>query len=111
MVWEWNEDADDRVADLWHLMKELSVSRKVVYSKWYQARATFFSPELFTAMLRVRSSARDPRTNLSPAAQTILEILENNSPLSTRDLKQAAELQGRANEAAYSRAINSQIAL
>jgi len=105
MVWDWNEDADSRVAELWHLMKVLSDSRQVVYSKWFQSRATFFSLELFTAMLRLRASLRDPRHTLSQDGRTILEVLENNSPLSTRELKQAAGLQGKINEAAYSRAM------
>ena len=41
MVWEWDETGDNRINDLWCLMKELSSSQKVVYSKWYQNRATF----------------------------------------------------------------------
>ena len=52
MRWEWDSDGDDRVGDLWALMKKLSDSREVVYSKWYQGRATFFSRKLFTALLR-----------------------------------------------------------
>jgi len=34
MVWDWNEDGDDRVAGMWQLMKRLSAGGKVVYSKW-----------------------------------------------------------------------------
>jgi hypothetical protein len=105
MIWDWNEDADHRVAELWQLMKILSDSRQVVYSKWFQSRATFFSLDLFRAMLRVRASGRDPRRDLSEGGRTILEVLENNSPLSTRELKEAAGLQGKINEAAYSRAM------
>ena len=36
MDWAWDDDADERVNDLWILMKELSTSRKVVYSKWFR---------------------------------------------------------------------------
>ena len=61
MVWDWNEDGDMRVAEMWQLMKLLSDSSEVVYSKWYQGRATFFSRELFAAMLAVRRrSLRSP---------------------------------------------------
>jgi hypothetical protein len=105
MVWDWNEDGDARVAGLWQLMKQLSDSREVVYSKWYRGRATFFSLELFRAMLRMRSASRDPRHTLSDAGRLILEILENNSPLSTRELKRFAELQGRENDRIYTRAM------
>jgi hypothetical protein len=102
MVWDWNEDGDDRVAGMWQLMKRLSDSGEVVYSKWYQGRATFFSRELFSAMLAMRRSS-DPRRGLSKTAEILLEALENNSPLSTKELKRATDLQGRINETLYTR--------
>ncbi|HMN67936.1 MAG TPA: hypothetical protein PKC28_05290, partial [Bdellovibrionales bacterium] len=40
MRWEWDAGSDNRVAELWYLREELSRSRKVVYVKWYQGRAT-----------------------------------------------------------------------
>lgn len=104
MVWDWNEDADSRIGELWQLMKVLSDCREVVYSKWFQGRATFFSPELFSAMLRIHGARRDPKRDLSRNARAILEVLEDNSPLSTRDLKRAADLQGKLHEAAYTSA-------
>jgi hypothetical protein len=103
MVWEWNEDSDYRVGDMWQLMKRLSDCREVLYSKWYQNRATFFSPEVFAAMLSVRRAHQMPRHQLSETARILFEVLENNSPLSTRKLKEFADLQGRDNEAAYTR--------
>ena len=105
MVWDWNEDGDMRVAEMWQLMKLLSDSSEVVYSKWYQGRATFFSRELFASVLAVRRRTFDPRNGLSNMARTLLEVLENNSPLSTRELKRATDLQGRLNETVYSRAM------
>jgi hypothetical protein len=86
-------------------MKQLSDCREVVYSKWYQGRATFFSRELFEAMLCVRCLRSDARRGLSPTARTLFEVLENNSPLSTRKLKELTELQGKLHEAEYSRAM------
>ena len=103
MIWDWNEDSDYKIADTWQLMKKLSDCREVVYSKWYQGRATFFSPELFAALLCLARSARIPRHELSETARTLFEVLENNSPLSTKELKALSELQGKHNEAAYSR--------
>jgi hypothetical protein len=106
MIWDWNEDADHRVSDMWSLMKGLSGNRAVVYSKWYQGRATFFSRELFTAMLCVRRlHDREDRRKLDDAARQIMEVLENNSPLSTRKLKELTDLQGRLHESAYSRSM------
>jgi hypothetical protein len=105
MVWSWNEDSDGRVSVMWGLMKRLSDCREVVYSKWYQGRATFFSRELFTAMLCLRCFQSDPRRGLSETARTLLDVLENNSPLSTRLLKELTDLQGRIHEAEYSRAM------
>jgi hypothetical protein len=103
MVWEWDQDSDQRVADTWQLMKQLSSSGEVVYSKWYQGRATFFSLELFSALLSVTRTATLSRHTLSETARQLYEVLENNSPLSTKQLKACTDMQGRANEAAYSR--------
>ena len=103
MIWGWNEDSDYKVAELWQLMKTLSDCREVVYSKWYQGRATFFSRDLFAALLCLARTARIPRHELSETARILFEVLENNSPLSTKELKALTELQGNRNEAAYSR--------
>jgi hypothetical protein len=103
MIWDWNENSDHRVGDMWQMMKRLSDCREVVYSKWYQGRATFFSHELFAAMIAIRQAHRTPRHELSETARVLFEVLENNSPLSTKELKQLTDLRGRINEAAYSR--------
>ena len=105
VVWDWNENSDYRVGEMWQMMKRLSDCREVVYSKWYQNRATFFSQEVFTAMLSVRRTHQMSRNQFSETARVLFEILENNSPLSTRKLKEFADLQGRNNETAYSRAM------
>ncbi len=105
MKWEWTEDSDDKVGNLWHLMKRLSDCKKVIYSKWYQSRATFFSIELFSAMLRVLDVHHLASTMLSAKAKDILEVLEINSPLSTRELKKQTELQGKLNESLYQKAM------
>lgn len=129
MKWEWNTDGDNRVGDLWMLMKKLSDCQKVVYSKWYQGRATFFSRKVFVAMLSLLMKAAETRAGvksgagfkipterggklrnpvlawgLSPAAQEILSVLEDNSPLSTKQLKKAVGMQGKVFEAQYARA-------
>lgn len=103
MVWDWNEDSDHRVGDMWQMMKRLSQCREVVYSKWYQGRATFFSLELFTAMIALRRSHEMARHDLSETARVLYEVLENNSPLSTKQLKGLTDLRGRLNEGNYSR--------
>jgi hypothetical protein len=103
MVWDWNEDSDHRVGEMWQMMKRLSDCREVVYSKWYQGRATFFSHELFMAMLSLRRAHRIARQDLSETARILFEVLENNSPLSTKQLKDLTGLQGRENEADYTR--------
>jgi hypothetical protein len=105
MRWEWDDNADNKVATLWHLMKKLSASRKVVYAKWYQGRATFFSLQLYTALLTVVNAQGNSITSLSRSARDILDILEGDSPLSTRQLKKLTDLQGRDNEAQFQRAM------
>ncbi len=107
MRWEWDDDGDNRVAELWHLRTELSTSRKVVYSKWFRGRATFFSREVFTAMLRALGDPATPldRLALPPNSRELLRILESDSPLSTKELRRASGLTGKLNEAAYARGL------
>lgn len=104
MEWIWDNDGDDRVGQLWLLMKKLSDCRDVVYSKWYQGRATFFSRALFAALLRFKKEQLTTEAQLTRTAREILEILESDSPLSTKQLKKMAELQGKDNEKFYQRA-------
>jgi hypothetical protein len=106
MRWEWDGDGDHKVADTWMLMKALSSSREVVYSKWFKDRATFFSRPLFTALLALQADVfARPESFISREAWELLRELEGNSPLSTRDLKKLCSLQGRLNEPLYTRAI------
>jgi hypothetical protein len=105
MRWEWDEDGDNRVAGLWHLRADLSTTRKALYVKWYQGRATYLSRPLFTAMLAALNPELDSLPALSPLARKILSILEGESPLSTKELKRLAELKGRDNEAQFNRAM------
>ncbi len=104
MRWEWDDDGDHRVADLWHLREQLSSSRKVIYVKWFRGRATFLSRDLFRALLAVYS--RQPGFSaLSREAREILALLDENSPRSTKELKRATELVGRALEPTYVKAL------
>jgi hypothetical protein len=105
MRWEWSDTGDNHVGDLWMLMKRLSDSRQVVYSKWYQGRATFFSRELFAALLTVIKPMSE--FGLTRTSRELLEILENDSPLSTKELKKQSELQGRDNEPVYTRSMKA----
>jgi hypothetical protein len=105
MRWEWTDDGDDKVAKLWHLMKKLSCGRQVVYSKWYKGRATYFSREVFCALLSELQRTPNFLTGLSPQAFEILEILQGDSPLSTKELKAHTGLQGKLNEPTYNRAM------
>lgn len=105
MRWEWDENGDDRVATLWHLRERLSVSREVVYAKWFQGRATFFSLEVFQALLAMQLHERGWREKLSRDAKEILAILEEESTQSTKQLKRACGLVGRNLESVYTRAM------
>lgn len=105
MKWEWNESGDNRVGDMWLLMKKLSDCREVVYSKWYKGRATFFSRELFTALLKTMNEKPYLLQTLSRTSQNLLDTLESDSPLSTKELKKMTDLQGKYNEAEYSRGL------
>lgn len=104
MRWAWDEDADSRVGDLWILREELSRSEEVVYAKWFQNRATFFSREVFVELLTALDAA-GVRGRLRGASARVMEVLEMDSPQSTKQLKEASELQGRWLEAEYNRAM------
>lgn len=105
MRWEWDEAGDDRVSRLWHLKTELSTTRQVVYTKWYQGRATYFSKPLFAAMLRSLNPEREIVHGLSANARKLLEALGAESPLSTKELKRVTDLRGKACEGAYEKAL------
>ncbi len=103
MDWKWDDSGDNRVVKLWATMKALSSSGQVVYSKWYQGRATFISKELFMAMLTLVRHAES--FHLNSHAQNIYERLLEDSPLSTKQIKELCELRGRDFEKYYNQAI------
>ncbi len=105
MRWDWDETGDDRVVNLWHLMKELSTSGQVIYSKWYQNRATFFSKSIFKQLIQHFHNNFEIRKNLYPEAKAIYRILSEDSPLSTKEIKRAADLQGKMFESLYNRSM------
>ena len=107
MRWEWDEDADARVSKLWHIKTELSSSREVVYVKWYRGRATFFSKEAFTLLLAYFETPRLDLSNLKTESRQILELLEMDSPLSTKQIKLAADLRGKMFERIYEKSMKA----
>lgn len=105
MRWEWDESGDNRVGELWHLRERLSLSRKVIYSKWYRGKATVMAFDVFKAILRLANPDLPDVKGLSFQAREILDLLEEDSPLSTKQIKKMADLQGRESETAYTRAL------
>jgi len=105
MDWSWDNDADDRVAELWHLRARLAESHEVAYGKWFKGRATFFSLPVFHAMLARICEAGDPFADLPRAAHDILALLRERSPLSTKLLRQEAGLRGKAHDRAFNQAM------
>lgn len=104
MRWEWDDDGDAKVSDLWRKREELSRSGKVVYSKWYRGRATFFSRECFVDLL-VASEATLRESQLTGEAGNIYDVLCESSPLSTKDIKRATELVGKSFETLYAKSM------
>lgn len=107
MRWEWDETGDDRVVKLWHLRTELSVCKKVVYTKWFKGRATFFSRPVFQALLVELAFPKESTRSLTQTAQSILRVLEEDSPLSTKELKKETGLKGKGYESEYTKALKS----
>lgn len=105
MRWEWDSGGDNRVAELWYLREELSRSKKVVYAKWFKGRATFFSKKMFVALLSHLNRNPAARMNWPAESQKLLSMLEENSPMSTKELKKEAELTGKYLEGIYTRSM------
>lgn len=105
MDWSWSEDGDNRVVRMWHLMKTLSDCRRVIYSKWYQNRATFFSNDFFTHLLAYQKHKVHSQIEWTSTERQLLEILRNNSPMSTKELKAESGLKGKFFEAEYTRSL------
>jgi len=102
MVWSWDADADPRVAQIWHVRERLARTHDVAYAKWFRGRATFFSLPVFHALL---GRFRAVRTPLPRESEAILELLRERSPMSTKAIRGAADLQGKAREALFQHAM------
>lgn len=104
MRWAWDESGDNRVGDLWVLREELSRSKKVVYAKWFQNRATFFSRDVFVCLLAFLGSPSGQRP-LPRASQEALESFLLDSPQSTKVIKENLGWQGKMMESHFNRAM------
>lgn len=106
MEWSWDSDADPRVAEVWHLRVALQETHDVAYAKWFRDRATFFSLPVFTALLgHVTRTLKDIHRGLPSAAEEILDLLRERSPLSTKEVRAATDLRGKANESRFTHAM------
>lgn len=105
MEWDWSTDADPRIAELWHGRERLAKSSDVAYAKWFRGRATFFSLPVFHALLGRLAAAGDLHGGLPLEALHVLELLRESSPLSTKALRAAADLRGKAQERVYAHAM------
>ena len=103
MLWKWDSTSHQGIADLWHLREELARSGRVVYAKWYQGRATFFSPLLFAAIFCLMN--RPDASPLSRDATVLLDMLDENSPKSTKGLKADAKREAGIENKALERAL------
>jgi hypothetical protein len=103
MNWEWSNDGDDQVVQMWHLRRELMESGQIYYGKLFRGRATVLSLSAFEAAWRLTQSHRE--LGLVGEASEIAELLDFDSPLSTKQLKSGTELMGRDNEARFNSAM------
>lgn len=107
MKWSWDEDADPRVAEIWHLRERLARSSDVAYAKWFRGRATFFSLPVFHAILGRLTEAGDVFAGLPHEATEILERLREVSPRSTKEIRAEAGLRGRPFESLFTHAMKA----
>lgn len=109
MRWEWTDEADDKVVKLWHSREQLAKSGLVVYSKWYQNRATLFSKELFVNMMAFLETVKycdgimEKTAGADREARLIMDSLMSDSPQSTKQVKEVADLQGKFLEGKFNK--------
>lgn len=104
MRWEWDQEGDNRVAELWISREELSRSGEVVYAKWFRNRATFFSKEVFVNLLAYFGTSQG-RVVLPRSSQEALDSFLLDSPQSTKIIKENLGWQGKMMESHYNRAM------
>lgn len=104
MRWEWDQEGDNRVAEMWVLREELSRSEEVIYAKWFRNRATFFSKEVFVHLLAWLGSSQG-RVDLPRSSQEALDSFLLDSPQSTKIIKENLGWQGKMMESHYNRAM------
>ncbi|MBI4403014.1 MAG: hypothetical protein HY537_02565 [Deltaproteobacteria bacterium] len=105
MLWEWDETADGKVVQMWHLRERLSRSDRVVYSKWFSGRATFLSREVFVALLNGLHHGNPAFPQLSGRARLLLDRLLEDSPQSSKTLKKWAKKECKWEEQEFERAL------
>lgn len=104
MRWEWDQEGDNRVAELWISREELSRSGEVVYAKWFRNRATFFSKEVFVNLLAYFGTSQGSVV-LPRSSQEALDSFLLDSPQSTKIIKENLGWQGKMMESHYNRAM------
>jgi hypothetical protein len=107
MQWSWDDGADDRVAELWHMRSRMAESGDVAYGKWFRGRATFFSLDVFHAMLGTVCEAGDPFAGLPHESREILDLLRDRGTMSTKELRAEAGLQGKPFESLFTHAMKA----
>jgi hypothetical protein len=107
MRWAWDEDADPRVAEIWHLRGALAESSDVAYAKWFRGRATFFSLPVFHALLGRIAKAGDVFSGLPHESTEILERLREMSPRSTKEIRNEVGLRGKQLESLFTHAMKA----
>lgn len=105
MNWDWDVTGDDRVVELWQMREELSREDGILYAKWFQGRATFFSARVASALIAAYQTRNRNEASYSQEARDISKILAMDSPMSTKEIKKQSGLQGRALESTYQKAM------
>lgn len=105
MKWDWSEDADQRVVDIWHLKDELCFGQDVVYAKWFRGRATFFSKEIFVPVLRLLETTQVDEIYRNTHANDIYEELLDRSPQTPKLVGQAVDLSGSQSRSDYEKGV------
>lgn len=107
MRWDWSEDADERVVEMWHLKDILCNDPQVIYAKWYRGRATFLSRQAFAALLRILGSTYCDEIRSNEHANEIYQELLDESPQTPKSIKASTNLNGKYYRKSYESGIKN----
>jgi Winged helix DNA-binding domain len=104
---------DKHCKKLWNWKDQVGRRRRAFYAKYFKGRGTFISLELLSCFLALEGSAVRPDDyerqyaagQISHDARTIWQALEQHGPFATLELRHACQMDTKAGNARFKRAM------